>query len=102
MINVGLVGFGFAGRVFHAPIISAVSGLELRAILQRSSNKAALCHPIIDGTCEELHGPVNDPDASFFGASESGPGKSVCGTSPPSQLVLPTHHSAYPSGHERF
>src|SRR5260370_16618218 len=45
MINVGLVGFGFAGRVFHAPIISAVAGLELRAILQRSSNEAALCYP---------------------------------------------------------
>lgn len=45
MISVGLVGFGFAGRVFHAPIISAVAGLELRAILQRSSNEAALCYP---------------------------------------------------------
>jgi scyllo-inositol 2-dehydrogenase (NADP+) len=45
MINVGLVGFGFAGRVFHAPIISAVAGLELRAILQRSGNEAALGYP---------------------------------------------------------
>src|SRR5262245_41583956 len=45
MINVGLVGFGFAGRVFHAPIISAVAGLQLRAILQRSSSEAALCYP---------------------------------------------------------
>ena len=45
MINVGLVGFGFAGRVFHAPIISAVPGLELRAILQRSGNEAARCYP---------------------------------------------------------
>src|SRR5215510_11354968 len=45
MINVGLVGFGFAGRVFHAPIISAVPGLELRAILQRSSNEAAGWYP---------------------------------------------------------
>jgi predicted dehydrogenase len=45
MINVGLVGFGFAGRVFHAPIISAVAGLQLRAILERSSDEAALCYP---------------------------------------------------------
>src|SRR5262244_3880211 len=45
MISVGLVGFGLAGRVFHAPIISAAAGLELRAILQRSSNEAALCYP---------------------------------------------------------
>jgi len=45
VINVGLVGFGFAGRVFHAPIISAVPGLQLRAILQRSGNEAALRYP---------------------------------------------------------
>ena len=45
MIKVGLVGFGFAGRVFHAPIISAVPGLTLRAILERSGNEAALRYP---------------------------------------------------------
>src|SRR6266852_5527331 len=35
MLNVGLVGFGFAGRVFHAPVIRAVEGLRLAAIVQR-------------------------------------------------------------------
>lgn len=45
MINVGLVGFGFAGRVFHAPIIAAVPGLRLRAILQRSGDDAAALYP---------------------------------------------------------
>ena len=35
MINVGLVGFGFAGKVFHAPVIRAVDGLRLTAIVQR-------------------------------------------------------------------
>lgn len=39
MINVGLIGFGFGGRVFHAPIISAVEGLRLAAIVQRSVNR---------------------------------------------------------------
>src|SRR5256884_8472578 len=34
-LNVGLVGFGFAGRVFHAPVIRAVAGLRLSAIVQR-------------------------------------------------------------------
>ena len=34
-LEVGLVGFGFAGRVFHAPVIRAVEGLHLAAILQR-------------------------------------------------------------------
>jgi len=26
MLNVGLVGFGFAGQVFHAPVIRAIEG----------------------------------------------------------------------------
>ena len=37
MLNVGLVGFGFAGKVFHAPVIRAVEGLRLAAIVQRSA-----------------------------------------------------------------
>jgi predicted dehydrogenase len=40
MLNVGLVGFGFAGRVFHAPVIRAVEGLRLAAIVQRSGSGA--------------------------------------------------------------
>src|SRR5437879_6907648 len=35
MLNVGLVGFGFAGTVFHAPVIRAVEGLRLTTIVQR-------------------------------------------------------------------
>jgi len=35
MLNVGLVGFGFAGKVFHAPVIRAVEGLLLTTIVQR-------------------------------------------------------------------
>ena len=45
MIDVGLIGFGFAGRVFHAPIISAVPGLRLRAILQRTGDDTAIHYP---------------------------------------------------------
>jgi predicted dehydrogenase len=44
-INVGLIGFGFAGRVFHAPIISAVAGLNLSAIVQRHGDDAARLYP---------------------------------------------------------
>lgn len=35
MLNVGLVGYGLAGRVFHAPVIRAVAGLRLTTIVQR-------------------------------------------------------------------
>jgi scyllo-inositol 2-dehydrogenase (NADP+) len=45
MINVGLIGFGLAGRSFHAPVISAVPGLRLAAILQRSGSEAAAAYP---------------------------------------------------------
>jgi len=45
MIRVGLVGFGMAGRVFHAPLLSSVEGLELAAVLERRSNKAAERYP---------------------------------------------------------
>lgn len=36
MIDVGLVGFGMAGKVFHAPFIRNVPGLNLKAIVRRS------------------------------------------------------------------
>jgi scyllo-inositol 2-dehydrogenase (NADP+) len=45
MIDVGLIGFGFAGRTFHAPVISAVKGLRLAAILQRQGSDAEQAYP---------------------------------------------------------
>src|SRR5260370_2326643 len=56
MIPVGLIGFGMAGRVFHAPVITAVSGLHLAAILQRNRGDAATLYPEaqVVSTLEEL------------------------------------------------
>jgi predicted dehydrogenase len=45
MIRVGVVGFGLAGRVFHAPLISSVDGLELSGIVERSGDTAAQRYP---------------------------------------------------------
>lgn len=45
MIRVGLVGFGMSGRVFHAPLISSVDGLELAVVVERSSDNAAERYP---------------------------------------------------------
>ena len=45
MIRVGLVGFGMAGRVFHAPLISSVEGLELAAVVERTTDNAAQRYP---------------------------------------------------------
>jgi len=45
MLNVGLVGFGFAGKVFHAPVIRAVQGLHLAAV-ERRDVAAVLAHKV--------------------------------------------------------
>lgn len=41
----GLIGFGVAARVFHAPVIEAVEGLKLAAIVQRRGEDAAQLYP---------------------------------------------------------
>ena len=44
-IQVGLIGFGFAGRIFHSNVVQAVEGLELAAIVQRNGSEAATAFP---------------------------------------------------------
>lgn len=44
-IGVAVIGFGLAGRVFHAPFVSAVPGLKLEAIVQRRGDEAAKAYP---------------------------------------------------------
>ncbi len=41
MIDVGVVGFGLAGRAFHSQVIDKVPGLRLSAIVQRKGNEAS-------------------------------------------------------------
>ncbi len=60
MLNVGLVGFGFAGKVFHAPVIRVVEGLRLAAI-ERRSVAALLAHPVdlvVIATPNSSHHPI--------------------------------------------
>jgi predicted dehydrogenase len=40
-MRVAIVGFGLAGRVFHAPLVEAVDGLELSAIVTGNEERAA-------------------------------------------------------------
>ena len=44
-IGVGIIGFGLAARVFHAPFVSAVPGLKLLTIVQRKGDEAAKAYP---------------------------------------------------------
>ncbi|WP_407305647.1 oxidoreductase [Desulfosporosinus sp. SB140] len=45
VLNVGLIGFGVAGQVFHAPTITAVPGLRLAKVVERHGNKASSRYP---------------------------------------------------------
>jgi len=45
LIKTAVIGFGLAGRVFHAPFISAVPGLQLSYIVQRTGDEAAKAYP---------------------------------------------------------
>jgi scyllo-inositol 2-dehydrogenase (NADP+) len=44
-ISVGLAGFGLAGRVFHAPLISVTSGLQLTHVVERRSEESKTIYP---------------------------------------------------------
>jgi scyllo-inositol 2-dehydrogenase (NADP+) len=44
-IGVGIIGFGLAGKVFHAPFVSAVPGLKLQAFVERRTDEAHAAYP---------------------------------------------------------
>lgn len=55
--NVAVIGYGLGGRVFHAPYISAVEGLNLAAIVSSRRDEIALTYPQV---------PVlSDPESVF-------------------------------------
>ncbi|WP_134088215.1 oxidoreductase [Olivibacter sp. XZL3] len=41
-LNVGLIGFGMAGQVLHAPLISSVTGLKLYKVYARRSEQQSI------------------------------------------------------------
>ena len=45
VIEVGVVGFGLAGQAFHAPVIDAVEGMRVAAIVQRHADSARALYP---------------------------------------------------------
>ncbi len=65
MIRVGVVGFGLGGRVFHAPLISSVDGLELAAVVERTSSKAAERYPGI-AACHSVAEMLADTSIGLF------------------------------------
>lgn len=45
MLNVGLIGFGLAGRAFHAPLIAVTPGLRLATVVTSRAEEVASLHP---------------------------------------------------------
>lgn len=45
VLKVALIGFGYAGQTFHAPLIAATPGLELAAIVSRQPEKVRAAWP---------------------------------------------------------
>lgn len=47
-LRVGLIGFGYAGRIFHAPLVLATEGLELAAVVSSDAVKVHAMLPRIE------------------------------------------------------
>ena len=47
-IRVAIIGYGYASKTFHAPLIASVPGLELRAIGSSDAAKVAADWPGVD------------------------------------------------------
>lgn len=66
-LRVGLVGFGLAGSVFHAPLIDATDGLDLSVIVtsdpgRREAAAAAYPGATLAGSVGEMLEPSRRPD----------------------------------------
>ena len=80
-IRVGLIGYGYSGRTFHAPLIRAVAGLELRMVGSRDAARvgadlpgvAVVGDPLTVATSEAVDLVViaspNDSHAPLAGAA---------------------------------
>ena len=73
-IRVALLGYGLAGAVFHAPLIAAVEGLELAAIVTRDDERRSLArrdHPdaALLGSPEEVWERAGDLDLVVVAAA---------------------------------
>jgi predicted dehydrogenase len=59
-IQVGLVGYGVAGRVFHAPVIQAVPELNLKKVLERHASESQRRYPAVE-VVRDIGAILGDP-----------------------------------------
>jgi predicted dehydrogenase len=63
-LRVALIGYGYAGRVFHAPLIRAVPGLSLDFVASRDADKVHADLPDVEVIGDPLR-VVTDPRADL-------------------------------------
>lgn len=84
-VSVALVGYGYAGRTFHAPLIGAVEGLDLAVVV---SSDAERVHPDLPGV----------PVSSDIGAVFSDPGIDLVVIASPNATHAPLARAALSAG----
>jgi scyllo-inositol 2-dehydrogenase (NADP+) len=80
MLNAAICSYGMSGKVFHAPLISAESQLNLHSILQRSDNSARTDYAnvkVVKSFEEIIHNPeidlviVNTPNEFHYSMTKA-------------------------------
>ena len=64
LLNVALVGYGFVGKVFHAPLIANTPGLRLHTVVSSDTRKVAADHPDVRVVAES-EAAFADPDTDL-------------------------------------
>lgn len=64
-IRTCVIGFGLAGRIFHAAVVNAVPGLELAGIVQRHGEEAAEAYPSVT-IYRDAQDAIDDPSIQLI------------------------------------
>ncbi|STP19849.1 oxidoreductase [Escherichia coli] len=64
-IRVGLIGYGYASKTFHAPLIAGTPGLELAVISSSDETKVKADWPTVTVVSEPKH-LFNDPNIDLI------------------------------------
>ncbi len=72
-IRVGLIGYGYASKTFHAPLIAGTPGLELAVISSSDETKVKADWPTVAVVSEPKH-LFNDPNIDTVMACKFFPG----------------------------
>lgn len=64
-IRVGLIGYGYASKTFHAPLIDGTPGMELAAISSSDATKVHADWPTVPVVSEPKH-LFNDPNIDLI------------------------------------